>query len=758
VRGDIDLVSALKLLTLEQKAALLSGKGAWETDGVEHLGLPPITVTDGPHGLRMQDPEAHHFSFQASLPATCFPTAAALGSSWDVELLARVGAALGDESRAARVAVLLGPGINIKRSPLCGRNFEYLSEDPHLTGRLGAALVNGVQSRGVGASVKHFAANNQETDRMRVSAEVDERTLREIYLAAFEHIVTTARPWTVMAAYNRINGVAAAQNPWLLTEVLRDGWGFDGVVVSDWGAVSDPVAAVAAGLDLEMPASNGASADRLVAAVQAGVLDESVLDRAVARMLELLNRAARPDEGMDRSVGELDFDAHHALARRAAAESAVLLKNEAGLLPLDARSEQRVAVIGEFARTPRYQGAGSSQVNPVRLDDAWTALQAAAGKSMQLTFSPGFLLSGEEDTTLRGEAVAAAAGADVAVLFLGLPEGQETEGTDRTHLDLPDVQLRLLEAVASANSNVVVVLANGGVVRTSLWDRQARAILESWLGGQAGGGATADLLFGRINPSGRLAETIPVCLEDTPSYLDFPGCAGTVPYGERLYVGYRYYDALAMSVAYPFGHGLSYTTFAYSDLETTVEGHGEDTVVRIRLTLTNSGPVTGKEVVQVYVGDVECSLDRPVRELKAFAKVELAPGDSAPVELELAARDLSFFHPVRGQWTLESGEFEIGVGASSRDLRLTSIVQVDAAEPIPELTLDASVGEWLAHPTGGPVLLKAMNGVEGSGAAADPDIMRMIESLPLSRFIAMSSGRMNTTELEEFAQLTEATA
>ncbi|WP_198653585.1 glycoside hydrolase family 3 C-terminal domain-containing protein [Actinocorallia populi] len=741
----MNIPDLLARLTIEEKAALLSGRSAWETAPVDRLGIPSATLTDGPHGLRMQDPAAERFSFDVSLPATCFPTASALGSSWDTALLARVGEALGDESRAADVAVLLGPGVNIKRSPLCGRNFEYLSEDPVVSGILGAALVRGVQSRGVGASVKHFAANNQETDRMRVSAQVDERTLREIYLAAFEHVVTTAKPWTVMAAYNKVNGVHAAQHPWLLTEVLRDEWGFDGVVVSDWGAVCDPVAAVAAGLDLEMPTTNGTSAARLVEAVQAGRLEQAALDRAVTRMLELLDRSAQagPAEAVD-------FDRHHALARLAAAESAVLLKNEDAILPLDPEAGPSVAVIGEFARTPRFQGAGSSLVNAVRVDNALDALTEAAGEHLHLTFSPGFTLSGEEDEALLTEAVSAAEEADVAVVFLGLPEGEETEGTDREHIGLPDVQLRLLEAVARANRNTVVVLANGGVVETANWDHHAKAVLEGWLGGQAGGGAIADLLLGRVNPSGKLAETIPLRLQDTPSHLDFPGAEGVVSYGERLYVGYRYYDARDMAVAYPFGHGLSYTAFAYSDLHTTVEGEGEDAVVRLRLTLANTGSVTGKEVVQVYVGDPICSVDRPVRELKAFTKIELAPGEAAPVEFELRARDLSFFHPVHGRWVLESGDFELSVGSSSRDLRLTATVTVEAPPLARPLALESSVGDWLDDPEGGPLLMEAVRTMEGSGIAHDPEILRMVEALPLNRLIAMGGGRLDTTEIDRF--------
>ncbi len=734
----------LSALSLQEKAALLSGQGAWETRGVERLGISPAVLTDGPHGVRLQDPAADSFSLQASLPATCFPTAAALGSSWDVDLLTEVGAALGVESRAAGVAVLLGPGVNIKRSPLCGRNFEYLSEDPFLTGRLGAALVNGVQSQGVGASVKHFAANNQETDRMQVSAEVDQRTLREIYLAAFEHIVTTAAPWTVMAAYNRINGVHAAQNSWLLTDVLRREWGFDGVVISDWGAVTDPVQAVAAGLDLEMPTTGELSPAKLADAVGTGRIDEAVIDRCAARLLTLLEQAAR---SRAQPIPEVDFAVHHDLARRAAAESAVLLKNQDAILPLDPQARASVAVIGEFARTPAFQGGGSSLINATRIDNALDAVTAAAGAHRRVSFSPGFTLSGEQDAALLDAAVAAAAASDVAVMFLGLPEGEETEGLDRADIGLPDVQRRLLRAVAEVNDDVVVVLANGGVVEVATWQHHAKAVLEGWLNGQAGGAAVADLLFGRANPCGRLAETIPLRLQDTPSYLNFPGNDGHVLYGERLYVGYRYYDAKNLPVAYPFGHGLSYTTFVYSNLRTTVAGEGEDVMVTLRFTVTNSGPRTGKEVVQAYVGDLDSRLDRPARELKAFTKIELDPGQCAPVEFELRARDLSYFSPVHNRWVLEGGDFEIAVGASSRDLRLTATVTVEAPALGRPLDLDSTVVEWLADATAGPLLRTALDSGHGSSFGSSPEILDMVGGFPLSRLVSMSGGLLDITPL-----------
>ncbi|HLT60827.1 MAG TPA: glycoside hydrolase family 3 protein, partial [Microlunatus sp.] len=556
-------------LTAAEKAALTSGATAWTTKGVERLGVPGVRVADGPHGLRRPADGADELGLGGSVPATCFPPAVALGSSWDADLVRRVGVALGAEARDQGVAVLLGPGVNIKRSPLCGRNFEYFSEDPLIAGVLGAAWVAGVQSRGVGASVKHFAANNAEHDRFRASSEVDPRPLREIYLRAFQRIVTEQQPWTVMAAYNKINGVYATQDPWLLTTVLREEWGFTGLVVSDWGAVDDPVAAVAAGLDLIMPSTDGRTDALVLAALESGDLDPAALDRAAGKVLELADRASTGGS----TDPEPDPDAHHALAREAAGKSVVLLRNEGGLLPLDPAGAETIAVIGEFARTPRYQGAGSSLINPTRLEAALEEIVRYAGTD-RVRFAPGYRLGtepgdgaaaeqqiGDEVSRLREEATTLAAEADVVVVFLGLPAAEESEGFDRQHLELPAEQTTLLDAVLAVNQRVVVVLSNGGVVRVSGWQDLVPALVEGWLLGQAGGSALADVLFGAVNPSGRLAETIPLKLSDTPAYLDFPGQFGRIRYGEGIFVGHRWYDARDLPVSFPFGHGLSYTTF-----------------------------------------------------------------------------------------------------------------------------------------------------------------------------------------------------
>ncbi|MBT0995088.1 glycoside hydrolase family 3 C-terminal domain-containing protein [Cellulomonas sp. DKR-3] len=723
-----DVEKVLAELTLEEKASLTSGSDFWHTQPVDRVGVPALMVTDGPHGLRKQVASSDHLGLGESVPATCFPTAAALGSSWDVDLVHRVGEALGRETRANDVGVLLGPGVNIKRTPLCGRNFEYVSEDPVVAGEIGTALVDGIQSQGVGTSLKHFAANNQETDRLRISAQVDERTLREIYLPAFERVVTRAQPWTVMCAYNKVNGTYASQDPWLLTTVLRDEWAFEGLVVSDWGAVHDRVPALAAGLDLQMPAAGSRPDDEVVAAVRAGTLDEAVLDQAVRRVLHLVARAQPAVVG----TGTFDVDEHHALAREAAAAGTVLLRNEpvdgAPLLPL--AEPARTLVVGEFARTPRYQGAGSSQVNPTRLDDALGALRAAT--AADLPFEPGFTIDGGpsgDDEALLAAAVAAARDAGTVLLFLGLPAPDESEGYDRPRLGLPENQVAALAAIAAVNPRVVVVLANGSAVDLP-WRDLAPAVLETWLGGQAGGSAVADVLTGAVEPGGRLTETIPLRLQDTPAFGNFPGEAGEVRYGEGVLVGYRWYDTRELDVAYPFGHGLGYTTFAYGDVVATVRGEGAGSTVDVRVTVTNTGARTGSEVVQVYVRDPQAAVLRPVRELKAFAKVTLAPGESREIALTLTARDLSYWHPGLRRWVVGGGEMVVEVGASSRDVRTTSRVDV-VGEPLwGELGVMSTIAEWLAHPVGARLAAPYLTLPEG---APEPDesMQAMIQQMPI---------------------------
>jgi beta-glucosidase len=744
----------LTALTLEEKAALCLGSDFWHSAPVPRLGIPAITMADGPHGLRMKAQEGEYEQISGSLPATCFPTASALASSFDPELVRRVGEAIGAEARAQGVDVVLGPGINIKRSPLCGRNFEYFSEDPLVSGVLGAAFVRGLQSQGVGASVKHFAANNQETDRARVSADVDERTLRELYLPAFERVVAEASPWTVMCSYNRINGTYASQSSWLLTEVLRDEWGFDGVVVSDWGAVHERVAALAAGLDLEMPPKLGVDDEAIVAAVRSGELDEALLDRAVARVLRLVDRAIARDGAGD----GFDVDAHHALARATAAECAVLLKNDGSLLPLAPAAGETIAVIGEFARTPRYQGAGSSQVNPTRVDVALDELRAAVPDAVEVAFAPGFGLgTTRDDAALAEEAVALAARADVVIAFLGLPGADESEGFDRDHMDLPANQTALVARLAQANPRVVVVLANGSAVRLSDWERHARSVLECWLSGQAAGGAVADVLLGAANPCGRLAETLPLRLQDTPCYLSFPGEDGHVRYGEGVFVGYRGYDALDREVSYPFGHGLSYTHFEYSDLQTRVAGRVEDgdLMVEVSCRIANAGPRSGKEVVQLYVGAPNASVGRPPRELKGFAKVDIDVGHSEALTFRLDARDLSYWSTAAAGWVLEPGAFTLAIGGSSRDLRLATTVEV--AGPPLKVTLDAmaTLEEWLADPVGA-ALLREVVGTDESGRPqgilGDDELRGIVGNFPIGALTAFPASGLEQATVDELLQ------
>ncbi|MFG2971107.1 glycoside hydrolase family 3 N-terminal domain-containing protein [Streptomyces sp. NPDC048288] len=735
------------LLTLDEKASLVAGDTVWTTAAVTRLGVPALLLTDGPHGVRRLAEDAAPGDLYNCLPATAFPTGAAMGSSWDPELIEEIGEALAAESRDLGVDVLLGPGLNIKRTPLCGRNFEYFSEDPVLSGHLAAAWVRGVQQAGVGASLKHFAANNQETNRMRVSAEVDERTLREIYLAAFEYAVRKSAPATVMAAYNAVNGVPAAQNPWLLTEVLREEWGFDGFVVSDWGAVADPAAAIPAGLDLRMPGTGGRGATEIAALVKEGTLDEADLDRAVGRILRV---AAGLHARRTTSAPAVDHEHHHRLARRAAAESAVLLTNEDAFLPLDA-SGGGLAVLGEFARTPRFQGGGSSHVQPTRLETALEELTRAVDGRRDITFAAGFRLDSAPSPELLDEAVAAARNADDVVVFLGLPEAAESEGFDRTSLDLPTVQLDLLRAVAAVNPRIAVVLSNGGIVVTHEVEKLARSVVELWLGGQASGGAAADVLLGRAEPGGRLAETIPLALSHTPAHVNFPGTPEQVLYGERLYVGYRWYDRTARDVGHPFGHGLSYTTFAYTDMEVRVPDPGRNAAV-VAFTLTNTGQRTGSEVAQVYVTDVEASVDRPERELKAFRKIRLAPGESRRIELALGERHFAFWDERRRAWTVEPGTFRISAGASSRDLKLTATVDLAVAPQELPLTLDSAVEEWISRPRARAALRRVLAAASPPGARdfdSDETGLLLMGSMPLRRILTLGKSDVSAQALAD---------
>jgi beta-glucosidase len=727
VIGVLDIDSLLSELTLAEKASLTSGSSFWYTAPVERLGIPKIMVSDGPHGRRAQPGDADHLGLGGSLPATCFPTASAIASAWNPDLLTRIGQALAQEARAAHLSVILGPGINMKRSPLCGRNFEYFSEDPFLTGELAVGIVDGIQSRGVGTSVKHYAANNQETDRLRVDTVVDERTLREIYLPAFERVVTASQPWSVMCSYNKVNGQSASENTWVLTTVLREEFGAKGLVVAAWGAVYHRVPALLAGLDLEMPPALGRSPEEIVAAVEAGTVPLVVLDARVRTVLELVGKGMAVLE-LDETF---DADAHHALAREAAAESVVLLKNDGGLLPL--APESRIAVIGEFARTPRYQGAGSSQVVPTRLDVLLTELGAAYD---DVAFAPAYRVGdapADDDQALLDEAARVAAASDTVIMVIGLPGADESEGFDRSHLDLPSNQLAALEAVALANPNLVVVLVNGSTVVLDRVTPHAKALVEAWLGGQAAAGGIVDVLTGAVNPSGRLAETIPHRLEDNSSYLNFPGDSQAVHYGEGIFIGYRGYDKSAQDVAFPFGYGLSYTTFELSDLHVTTRGSAAAGTLAATgpVSVTNTGPVGGAEVVQVYVGDVATSVARPVRELKGFAKVSLWPGETKRVSIELDQRAFSFWSIRQRRWAVESGDFVIGVGHHSRDLPLEHTVAIEAPSLSEPLSRDSTLQEWVRDPTGKQLIAEAVEQGQPAAVLSD-ELIEVIGTMPMS--------------------------
>ena len=658
-------------MTLEEKASMCDGLDYWHSQPVPRVGIKSISLNDGPHGIRKKGDPEQNKDVLKGLPAICFPTASATACSWDTDLLYKMGEALGDECRKEQVSVLLGPGTNIKRSPLCGRNFEYFSEDGLLAGEMAAAFINGVQSKGIGTSLKHYAANNQETRRMTVNAVVDERTLRETYLLPFEIAVKKAQPWTIMNSYNRLNGTYAAENKWLLTDVLRDDWGYEGVVITDWGAENERVPGLIAGQEIEMPTSSGIGTKLIVDAVNNGELDVAVLDAAVDKIIELTKKA----EPVLGGTYTYDSDEHHNIAREIASQCMVLMKNDNNLLPL--KKDAKVALIGEMAHTPRYQGAGSSLINPIRLDNAY---QTMKDMGIDLTFSKGYELKkakAKKSMDLILEAKERARNADVAVVFVGLTDEYETEGADRHHLSIPPMHNVLVEEVLKVNPNTVVVLSGGAAVEMP-WADKVPAILNMFLTGQAGGSAVCDILFGDVNPSGKLSETYPLALSDNSSYNYFPGTTVSVEHRESVYVGYKYYDTANKEVAFPFGFGLSYTTFEYSDLEVSADSIKDTDTVTVSFKVKNTGDVDGAEVAQLYVNDVESTIYRPVKELKGFKKVFLKAGEEKEIEIVLDKRAFAYYNVNLGDWHVESGEFKILVGASSRDIKLETSINVES--------------------------------------------------------------------------------
>lgn len=679
----------VRQMTLEEKAGMCSGENFWELKSVERLGIPSVWVSDGPSGLRKQVQEQDHLGLSDSIEAVCFPASCATASSYDRELLESTGETLGNECQAENVSVLLGPGVNIKRSPLCGRNFEYFSEDPYLAGEMATAYINGVQSQGIGTSMKHFAANDQEFYRMSSSSDLDERTFHEIYLPAFETAVKKAQPRTIMCSYNKINGTYASENHELLTEILRDRWGFEGAVVTDWGAVADRVKGIQAGLDLEMPGSGGYHDAKIVKAVQDGTLSEADLNLAVERVLNVV--FAYVENKREGAI--FDREADHRKARDAAEQCAVLLANN-GVLPL--KAGQKIAYIGGYARVPRYQGGGSSHVHAHRVSDA---LAVALERGRNVRYAEGFPTDGDEyDEARAAEAIDAARDADAAVIFAGLPDSFESEGYDRDHMGMPACQNRLIGEIAKVQKNVVVVLHNGSPVETP-WANDVSAILEMYLAGEGVGEATDALLYGEANPSGKLAETFPIRVEDNPTYIDYATNPLHAIYSERVYVGYRYYDKKKMPVRWAFGHGLSYTTFEYSNLALSKDAFTDGETITVSVDVKNTGAIAGREVVQLYVADRAGTPDRPVKELKGFGKATLEPGETKTVTMELDARSLSYYEVRLHDFYAPTGEYEILVGAASDDIRLTAklhfsstrtlLDHVDGATTIGELLGDA---------------------------------------------------------------------
>lgn len=766
----LDVKKLVNELTLEEKASLCSGADFWHTKAIDRLNIPAAMVSDGPHGIRKQESLADHMGVAESIKAIGFPTASAMACSFDRDLLHKVGDALGEECVAEDLAVLLGPGINMKRSPICGRNFEYYSEDPVVAGELGAAFVNGVQEHGVGTSLKHFAANNQEWRRMSISAEIDERTLREIYLAAFETVVKKAQPWTIMCSYNRINGVYSCENDWLLNKVLRDEWGFEGLVMTDWGAMDERVPSLKAGLDLEMPDCHGETDKLIVKAVQSGELEESVLDTAVERILTMVDKYLTARKGIDPasmvhplpSSVERGYDvaAHHALARTTAEQSAVLLKNE-DILPL--QKDKKIAFIGEFAKVPRIQGGGSSHINNTSVESALDA----AGDSV--SYAQGFHIDEETtDETLLQEAITLAKENDVAVIFAGLPDSFESEGFDRTHLNMPANQNELIARISEVQPNVVVVLHSGSPIAMPWLDKVA-GVLQMYLAGQASGGAAVNLLFGDATPCGKLAETFPLHLEDNPSYLNFPGNREKVCYQEGVFIGYRYYDKKKMDVLFPFGYGLSYTDFTYSNMKVTVNGKNAADVDVIKETdeivvsadITNTGNCDGAEIVQLYIKNPVVYEIRPEKELRDFTKVFLKAGETKTVTFTLNARAFSYYETRIHDWYAESGDYEILLASSSRDIRLQDTVSITGSKKIPfvadyittceDVELFAKDGSALDEMLRGSGFAEATDhdGDDSMGSGTADMMKAMFTGTPLHSILSFSSEELTYEDIQD---------
>lgn len=736
-------------MTLEEKASLCSGLDNWHTKPIERLGIPSIRMSDGPHGLRKEVPNQ-----QTSVPSTCFPTAVTTASSWDRELIKQMGQAIAQECQAEEVDIILGPAINIKRSPLCGRNFEYFSEDPYLSSQLATAYIQAVQSMGVGTSLKHYAANNQEYRRFTIDETIDERTLREIYLSNFEGAVKEGKPWTVMCSYNRVNGILASENKYLLTDILKEEWGFEGFVVSDWGAVDERVEGIKAGLDLEMPSSYGIGDQKIIEAVKIGKLDEKELDQTVERLLKIIFKAVD-----NRKRGTTyDKQAHHKLARKIAGESMVLLKNQDNILPL--KKEGTIAIIGAFAKKPRYQGGGSSHVNPTKLDNALEEIEKLVQGKAKIIYEEGYNLDNDEmNQELIDKAKETAKKSNVAIIFAGLPDRYESEGYDRTHMKMPENHNKLIEEVSKVQPNTIVVLSNGAPVEIP-WIDKVKGLLESYLGGQAGGGAVADILFGEVNPSGKLAETFPKKLSHNPSYLNFPGEGNKVEYREGVFVGYRYYDKKEIEPLFPFGYGLSYTTFEYTDIIVDKKEITDKETIEVKVKVKNTGKVKGKEIVQLYIRDVESKVNRPEKELKGFEKIELAPGEEKTVTFKLDKRSFAYYNTEIRDWYVESGEFEILVGKSSKEIELKETVKVNSTVTIKKkYDRNSTIGDLMEDPEASQVLKELLEKINEIGGIFQEDehrdqelIISMMRYLPLRGLINFGRGYFTDDMLEQLLE------
>ncbi|SCW32966.1 beta-glucosidase [Eubacterium ruminantium] len=739
----MNIEETMKKLTLEEKAKLVAGRDMWNTEKIERLGIPSIMVSDGPHGLRKQNPAEGsdmNYGEGGTIDAVCFPAACATSASFDRAMMEEMGKTIGEECLAEDVQVILGPAVNIKRSPLCGRNFEYVSEDPYVAGELAASFINGVQSKGVGTSIKHFAANNQEFERMYGSSEVDERTLREIYFPAFETAVKKADPWTFMCSYNKINGEYSSESKWLLTDLLRKDWGYKGLVMSDWAAVSDRVKGIAAGLDLEMPGCHGVNEELIIKAVKEGKLKESALDKAVKNVLKLVKKAlaGRIEPGSKK----FDRESDHRKAVEFARNCIVMLKNEGEALPLrrNIGKSERVTFIGEFAEKPRYQGGGSSHISTSRIDSALVVAERYAERYGNVEYAKGFpadkdVTKEEEIEKYIDEAIRASQSADKIVVFAGLPDSFESEGYDRNHMKLPEIQNKVIETLLTLDKQVIVVLHNGSPVEMP-WADEVSAIVEAYLGGEGIGEAVVDVLYGAVNPSGRLAESIPYRYEDNPSYLNFPGHSHKVNYAEGLFVGYRYYDSKDMDVRYPFGHGISYTTFEYSDLKVMSDAKNNTAVVTVNV--KNTGSMEGKDVVQLYVADKTGFVTRPSHELKGFEKVDLKAGEQRMISFTLDSRAFSYYDVDRHSWEVPEGKFVIEIGHSSKDIVLTEEISLDGTiKNIPFISNDVQLGELLECDLTKDYIVKAIEkyitafGIEQGESNSSEMMAAVLKFMPL---------------------------